>query len=188
MLLIKENKFKISSDYHLRHKNVLKYDNRPFSSIEEHDKAIIESHNSTVDENDDFFFLGDFCFDRKISTIEYLLSRLNGNKYFIKGNHDKKNIIKAYEKFGTYLGEQASIKVGNSYKDSQDIVLNHFAMRTWEKSHHGSWHLYGHSHGSLEHINWGKSMDVGIMVNDYKPFSFHQIKAIMDKRKSIKHH
>ena len=31
----------------------------------------------------------------------------------------------------------------------QDIVLCHYAMRVWQKSHYGAWMLYGHSHGTL---------------------------------------
>lgn len=188
--LFKPEKLYISSDYHLRHTNVLKYDSRPFKDINKHDEAIISNHNSIIGKDDDFIFLGDFCFDRKRSTIEWLLSRLNGNKYFIKGNHDKKDIIQAYDKYGVYLGEQTMIKVGSDYKTAQNIVLNHFAMHVWDKSHHGAWLCYGHSHGSLEHTSWGKSMDVGIMLNDYKPFSYYDIKRILDKRgtKVVDHH
>ncbi len=31
----------------------------------------------------------------------------------------------------------------------QPIVICHYAMRVWNRSHHGAWHLYGHSHGNL---------------------------------------
>jgi hypothetical protein len=31
----------------------------------------------------------------------------------------------------------------------QPIVLCHYAMRVWNRSHHGAWHLYGHSRGNL---------------------------------------
>ena len=38
--------FYFVSDLHLSHKNILKYDNRPFNSIEEHDQSIINNINS----------------------------------------------------------------------------------------------------------------------------------------------
>ena len=47
------------SDLHLGHKNVLKFDNRPFINIEEHDKTIIDNWNSKVNDNDDVYVLGD---------------------------------------------------------------------------------------------------------------------------------
>ena len=49
-----------------------------------------------------------------------------------------------------------------------------------DKSHFNSFHLFGHSHGTLEAI--GKSWDVGVDKNDFKPISWLQIKEIMNKR------
>ena len=49
-----------TSDYHLSHTNVIKYDNRPFSSIEEMNEFIIDRQNTLVDDKDNFYFLGDF--------------------------------------------------------------------------------------------------------------------------------
>jgi len=50
-------------------------------------------------------------------------------------------------------------------------------MRTWFKSHYNSWHLFGHSHGRLEPI--GKSLDIGVDANGFRPVSFEQVKKIM---------
>ena len=43
----------------------------------------------------------------------------------------------------------------------QGIVLCHYAMRVWNKSHHGNFMLYGHSHGSLADDPNSMSFDVG---------------------------
>lgn len=171
-------KYYFSSDFHLGHVRVLRedYDNRPFESIEKHDASIIANHNSIVKPTDDFYFLGDFAFAKKEKTEAYL-QQLMGNKFFIKGNHDHKDTIKLYERYGIYLGEQKRITI-----DKQDIILNHFAMRTWNRSHHGSFHLYGHSHGKLEANLWGKSMDVCIILNNYFPFEFEQIRKLLNDR------
>lgn len=192
-ILIPKEKFKISSDYHLSHANILKpdYDNRPFKNIEEHDEEIIKRHNTVVSKDDFFFFLGDFSFNKNIKAVENFIQQLNGKLFFIKGNHDRKETIQIYQKYGTYLGEQFSgLKIGDSYKECQTIILNHFKMFIWDKSHHGSWHLYGHSHGSAEHFENGKSMDVGIMQNDYYPFDFNKIEETMNCKvaKVIDHH
>lgn len=171
-----------SSDFHLDHKNVIKYDNRPFADIIDMNDEIITNHNQIVKPNDNFYFLGDFCFSNR---TEHFLRQLNGNLFFIKGNHDKHDTIKLYQKYGTYLGEQKRIKIGE-----QEIILNHYAMRVWDKSHHGAWHLYGHSHGSLPDNPNSLSFDIGCMNFDYKPLEFEQIKQIMSKKtfKPIDHH
>lgn len=174
-----------TSDYHFGHTNILKYDNRPYTDIVTHDNDIIAKHNSIVTDEDEVYFLGDFTFSKDKKYVESLLVRLNGKKFFIKGNHDRSDMIKLYHKYGTYLGELAEIFVGE-----QKIVLCHYAMKVWNKSHCGAWHLYGHSHGSLFNDPSSLSFDVGIMLNNYYPLSFEQISVIMSKKqfKSIDHH
>jgi len=174
-----------SSDYHFDHVNILKYDKRPFDNIEEMNNTIIKNHNSIVSSNDNFYFLGDFSFAKDKNRIEEHIKQLNGNKFFIKGNHDHRNIIDLYKKYGTYLGHMAEIKV-----DNQFITLNHYAMRVWNRSHHGTYHIFGHSHGSLlDDIN-SLSFDVGINCHNYYPIEFEEVIQIMNKKnfKSIDHH
>lgn len=166
-----------SSDWHLQHRNILTYDPRPFNTIEEHDETIINNYNSTVKAKDNFYFLGDFAFCHDDKKIESYLSRLGGNKFFIRGNHDHTRTRKLFSKYGTYLGEQSKVKI-----EGQEIVLNHYKMYVWDKKHHGTWHLYGHSHGTAEHFENGKSFDVGINCSNYFPIEFSTVKNIIDKR------
>jgi calcineurin-like phosphoesterase family protein len=44
----------------------------------------------------------------------------------------------------------------------QSIVLCHYALRVWNRSNRGSWHLYGHSHGRPPEVRHSLSMDVGV--------------------------
>lgn len=156
------------SDFHLGHINVLRYDNRPFDSIEEHDYDILKYLENTLKPGDNFYYMGDFSMFKKrkgqTDRTEEYLDRIWGtgaNLYFIKGNHDHDNTIKLYKKYGKYLGGLERIKI-----NGQDIVLCHYAMRVWDKSHYGSWHLYGHSHDNLDYNkeSWGKSMDCAVLA------------------------
>ena len=173
------------SDWHLDHANVIKFDKRPFDNIEEMNTAIIKNYNSIVKPEDTFYFLGDFSFAKKKERIEYQLSQLKGNKFFIKGNHDHRDVIEMYKKYGTYLGGMSEIKV-----NGQTIVLNHYAMRVWNKSHHGSYHLYGHSHGSLPEDPHSLSFDVGVNCNNYMPISFEEVERRMKSKNylPVDHH
>lgn len=173
-----------ASDWHLSHHNIIKYDKRPFKHIGEMDTTIINNYNNTVKEGDNFYFLGDLCFNDR--DTEYYLQQLkHGNLFFIKGNHDKRQTIQLYKKYGVYLGEQCKIKVNN-----QEIILNHYSMNVWDKCHHGSWHLFGHSHGSLPDNPNSLSFDVGCNIWNYTPLEFEQVKEIMSKKvfKPIDHH
>lgn len=177
-----------SSDEHFAHSNILKYDKRPFATIEEHDEALIENWNKVVKPNDTIYYLGDFCFGRP-EYAEACMKRLNGKKFFIWGNHDK-HIVPIYKKYGEYLGMKAIVNVYG-----QEITLDHFSARIWNRCHHGAWMLFGHSHDNLEHLPHGKSMDVGVpsayrILGEYRPFSFDEIKEIMDAREiaALDHH
>ena len=174
-----------TSDYHFGHKNVIKYDRRPFKTVEEMNQTLIHNQNELVQDQDDFYFLGDFAMSLSEDSMRYLMQRLRGNLFFIRGNHDKNRTIKLYEQYGTYLGEQCKINI-----EGQDIVLNHYSMNVWDRSHHGAYHLFGHSHGSLKADNSKLSFDVGCMLFDYKPIEFEEVQKIMSKKvwKAIDHH
>ena len=70
------------------------------------------------------------------------------------------------------------------------IVLLHYAMRVWNRSHHGSWHLYGHSHGSLPDDPNSLSFDVGVDCWGYAPISYQEVKSVMSGKTfaPIDHH
>ena len=53
------------SDMHLGHKNVLKFDSRPFQSVEEMNEALIINWNRKVTDEDDVWVLGDFAIVQK---------------------------------------------------------------------------------------------------------------------------
>lgn len=181
-----------SSDWHLDHKNIIKYDKRPFKTVEEMNETIIGNVTSQLKKGDILYYLGDFAFTRSSNSAEghmKALSLTGANLFFIKGNHDKRDTIKLYEKYGTYLGEQKKIKI-QIVDDTQECVLNHYAMRVWDKSHHGVWHLYGHSHHSLPDLEESLSFDVGINGWDYKLVTVEDIinKMAKKKYKPIDHH
>lgn len=55
----------------------------------------------------------------------------------------------------------------------QVIVLCHYALRVWDRSHYGAWRLYGYSHGSL--LVLGMSMDLGVGSHAYRPWSLGEV-------------
>ena len=152
------------------------------------DETIIRNVTSDLKKGDSLYFLGDFAFTRSANEAEGYMKAIaytGASLLFIKGNHDKRDTIKLYEKYGIYLGEQRKVQVGE-----QEIVLNHYAMRVWDKSHRGAWHLYGHSHHSLPDLKDSLSFDVGINGWRYKLVSYEQVEKVMSTKtwKPIDHH
>lgn len=68
------------------HKAILRFCNRPWESIEEHDQALIENWNSVIGPDDTVFHLGDFVFGGFPKWKE-IVEQLNGHIYLIRGNH-----------------------------------------------------------------------------------------------------
>lgn len=164
-----------TSDSHYSHARIIEYCNRPFANVKEMDEALIANWNSRVKPTDDVYHLGDFSFGTTAQAAA-ILKQLNGNKFFIFGNHDKAIRDEAAAHF-KWLRSYHELKDGG-----RTVVLCHYAMRVWNKSHHGSYQLYGHSHGKLESTPWGKSMDVGVDPNNFFPISLDEVADIMDKR------
>lgn len=73
------------ADTHFGEDNIRRYEDRPFDTVGEMDEALIANWNNTVGEHDEVYVLGDFGADGR---EEEVLSRLNGTKYLLKGNHD----------------------------------------------------------------------------------------------------
>jgi len=164
-----------TSDTHWGHANIIKYDNRPFASIEEHDEALVQNWNAVVKPCDVVYHLGDVAWHRNVAGVEELLARLNGTKFLILGNHDKDAVAKA--KGWAKVTPYHEITV-----DGQKVCLFPYRMVVWNRSHHGSWSLHGHSHGSLPVITTAKTFDVGTMLWGYRPISFEEVAAEMSTR------
>jgi len=161
-----------TSDTHFGHANIL--DHMPGrlawgSTIDEHDEFLIDEWNKQVGSKDTVYHLGDFSFSRK-KAIE-VTQRLNGHICLIRGNHDVQNKV---DKIDRWM-EVADVKYLKT--NGIKLFLSHYAHRTWRSSNHGSYHLYGHSHGQLPPL--GKSCDVGVDVFTH-PVDFDIIKSFID--------
>jgi calcineurin-like phosphoesterase family protein len=173
-----------SADFHLGHLKVLEYSHRPFSSIDEMDEAIISNTNKVVKPGDTLFILGDFAFYRDQSRTRNAIRRLIGNKVLIKGNHDDYLKPETLAMFGS-VHDYLEIRVPDSSVErggKRLITLLHYPMKVWRSSHHGSFHLFGHSHSSMPYDPHSLSFDVGVDCWDYTPISFEKVKEEMSKK------
>ena len=167
-----------TSDHHFSHKNVLKLCNRHFSDIVTHDETLVEAWNSVVAPEDVVYHLGDFTLGNGNTAVSFLV-RLNGKKFIscLPWHHDKRWLFSdeamllspAWDVIpALYVIERKQI--GND----MPIILCHYPFETWDRSHYGSLHFHGHSHGNLPHIK--NRLDVGVdnaykLLGEYRPFS-----------------
>ncbi len=180
-----------TSDLHFGHANIIKYSNRPFADVTQMDEAIVRAWNEDVTPQDIVYILGDVSFDKPERTAS-LVRRLNGSKVVIYGNHDK--VVRENATVRGLFSEahdflERDFKVEGYPGKGVKIVMCHYAMRVWNKSHHGTLHLYGHSHGSLPD-NGTRSMDVGMDANNMRVISLEDVIRKIGKREipSFDHH
>ena len=130
------------SDLHFGHKNVLRFDNRPFSDVELMDEALIHNWNERVKEDDTVYVLGDAFWKNEENSIRIML-RLNGHKHLIRGNHDR-----VHGKLRSYW---ESIEHYSEINDNnKPVILSHYPILFYKNQHYGAVMLYGHVHNTRE--------------------------------------
>ena len=139
------NKIFYIADLHLQHSNIIKFDKRPFTTVEEMDDALISNWNAVVDKGDHVYHLGDFCWGKKDAWIKYL-KLLNGNIHIIKGNHDLKDYPSDVKK---YIVEAVD------YKEITDcgrhVIMCHYPIMCYKASYNPNCYmLHGHTHVTRE--------------------------------------
>jgi calcineurin-like phosphoesterase family protein len=154
-----------TADHHFGHARIIELAKRPFASVETMDEAMVERWNARVEPGDLVYHVGDFSF----ADHTPYLKRLKGQKRLIVGNHDHSNRLKKAEGWST-VDNMLHLTL-----DDTPIVLCHYGMRVWNRSHHGALHFYGHSHGNLPGDS--QSLDVGVDCWDFQPVSLAEIKA-----------
>jgi calcineurin-like phosphoesterase family protein len=165
------NRVFFTSDTHFGHSNIIRYCGRPFESKEDHDRVLIDNWNRVVTSKDTIYHLGDLGFG-DAAYLHKIVSRLSGRIIFLMGNHDRPSVMKLLSDripFTRYVDIIKPKVQGHS----QTIFLSHYPHRSWFKSNHGSWHLWGHSHGNM--VPYGLSFDVGVDCWNYTPVSLEQV-------------
>lgn len=173
-----------TADQHFGHSNIIRFCERPFTSVEEMDEALINNWNETVSHNDTVYILGDLIFrSNKHST--YYIDRLKGMKHLILGNHDHKwikncNLQKYFESVSYYL----EIKDGE-----KRLALCHYPMLSWGGAARGTLHVYAHIHNKKDGLAFEtlKKMDnalnAGVEINNYRPVTLDEL--ILNNRKFV---
>lgn len=171
-----------TSDLHFYHKRIVEYSGRPWTT-DAQTQTIIDRWNERVGWDDDIYHLGDFAFiwPKKMGQLFEILGELHGKMHFIRGNHCDPKVWQLVEQqnlpFIEWIKDYHEMSV-----QGQRIVLCHYPMEVWNGSHHGSWMLHGHCHGSLPPR--GKRLDVGLDSHpDFRVFSYAEVAAHMAKQK-----
>lgn len=163
------------SDLHFSHAIIMKYDNRPFKTVEEMNKTIIENWNNTVKPEDTVYILGD-TFNERSSFKEKseLLEKLNGRLHYIVGNHDSLKELQKFERFESIdMYKVLNMTVNRNNKiEPIKVVLSHYPFVSHEFAFTKDYSLmlYGHVHNSFEEdtVNCVKLLTANQSINPKK--------------------
>lgn len=171
-----------TSDLHFHHNNILNFGSRPYNNISDNDNSLIKNWNNTISKNDKIYILGDFKFSHLISA-EDILTKLNGEKHFILGNHD--NSSELIKLVGEGIIKTLDIyKEENMYINGKEIkvIMSHYPILeynyAWQEN---TLHLYGHVHENGKHYDLlfeklgFKAYNVSVDCNNFFPVSLNDI-------------
>ena len=166
-----------TSDLHFYHKNIISHTGRPFRNVDEMDEALVRNWNNTVMPDDDIYILGDVTM-RGPDAAYQMLSRLQGRKYLIRGNHDKfveQQTWKQYSWIFEWVKDYHELTIGNDV-----FILCHYPFAEWNEFFRGSIDLHGHQHNHQEYNEEQRAAgirryDVGVDANTFAPVSYERI-------------
>ncbi len=183
-----DRKVFFTSDLHIGHENVMRFDKRPFQSVEEMNAELIERWNKKVKAGDLVYVLGDMIWKTDTNNAEKLIRSLNGQIILIKGNHDRflhnakaKNALAGVKDY-----DDIAVELEDGSK--RRCILSHYFIPFYIGHRYNAIHLHGHSHNTEEaeeerrivrELNdKGYSLEVynvGCMYWNYEPVTLDEI-------------
>ena len=141
-----------TADMHFGHENVIRFDKRPFSSLEDMDREMIRRWNNKVDKSDLVYVLGDMIWKSMTNDAESLIKSLNGQIILIRGNHDRFISNAKAKKALAGIKDYDDIVVTLADGNKRRCILSHYFMPFYSAHQYQTILLHGHSHCSEESI------------------------------------
>ena len=162
------------ADTHFGHANIIRFCDRPFSSVEEMDRTLVANWNDRVAPDDTVFILGDLFF--RCENPEPILETLKGRKRLILGNHDsswtgKVDLSRFFERVDSFY--QGSIGPCGA-------TLCHYPMPEWPHSSR-TYMIHGHIHNNTHDDFWpllaarDRVLNAGVDVNGFRPVTLDEL-------------
>lgn len=152
----------IVSDTHFNHDNIVRYCGRPV----DHTEIMVKNWHKLVRPDDTVLHLGDIFMGRTSASAN-ILRNLPGNKFFIRGNHDKKGLHWYMDVGFVHAGgvEDNGTRILNAvlFREPQGkrVLFTHYPdlqyLDKWDINVHGHIHNNGHA--------------VGVPIRDYRNMS-----------------
>jgi len=176
----------VTSDLHFGHTNIMKFcplTRARYKDVSSMNELMIKEWNEIVEPGDLVYILGDVAF-MSGSDAGRIMSRLNGDKILIEGNHDRKTLMdatfrKSFKEVHKYLWL--------TYEGTQ-VIMFHYPIAEWDQMHRGSVHFHGHLHGNTSGMEEFRCVDVGMDATGFIVISMEDAIRKAMKGKIKGHH
>lgn len=125
-------KVRVSSDWHLYHKNIIQYDNRPFENLEQMHDYIVDQVNSLPIDSI-LIFLWDLHLGNNDKVAD-ILSRIHCPMYRVLWNHDTQSSRNKLSKYFRTVSQ--SLRVNDTF------CMTHHPIEQQKGKKHLHWHTH----------------------------------------------
>lgn len=154
------------SDTHFGHANIIRYSQRPFTSVGEMNDTLIANFRACVSPTDTVLWLGDVALG-PADLLRNVMTQLPGTHVLVRGNHDRSAAAMARAGFAAV---------------AEELVM-HVGGRVVRASHHprpvraGEVYMHGHTHETKRRVD--NRIHVGVDAWDYRPAGYEEIAELV---------
>lgn len=134
------------SDLHINHANVIRFDDRPFKTVQEMNDTLLHNWNNVVTNDDTVYILGDFIWSKESEWYDIVRS-FNGHKVLIKGNHDPNQFSFPVRSLFDDIKDYKEIS-----DEGRKVIMCHYPIPFYKATYNPDvYMLYGHVHITREY-------------------------------------
>lgn len=179
-----------TADTHFGDERVMTLCKRPYGSVEQMNRALVNNINDCVGLKDELYILGDFASYMSLEgQVEAREAIFCENVHLVPGNHDRdwSKPLPDQPGWQPFIVEPPirRLKLDRAH-GGRWLVLSHYPIADWEGFGQGWIHLHGHIHArgaEYNEHNRGERIlrfDVGVDANDFLPVSEDEVLDFFD--------
>ena len=154
------NRVFVIADTHFGHRKVVEF--RPWPTVEQHDRELVERWNATVRKDDTVWHLGDVCLGGRDNLA--IVASLNGIKKLVLGNHDSYPHELYVPHFRKIFGAA----------EWGGCVLTHIPVHPYQLDKRYRLNVHGHMHAARI-VGDDRYRCVSVEQTDYRPRLLNEV-------------
>lgn len=162
-----------TADTHFGHEKAINYQHngkkiRPWNSVVDQDRTLIDNWNTLVSEDDVVYHIGDVC-DTSVTNIGDYIKKLHGKKILIKGNLDLADNPEYLNYFSEVYDEFHVV----NFNDQQILLSHNYTTTDNLNKYNCTLNVHGHLHTDC--VQDPRYFCVSLERTNFYPISLEQL-------------